>query len=208
MSKVIAVQQKKGGVGKTNISINLAYGYKLAGKSVLIVDQNTEQQHAVSFAGMADLDALAIEPQQLPKLMPKLRTQYDVIIIDGHPAADMASAEAIKQADLVIIPVQPKVMDTWDAADTAELVKRWQATYNIKGCFVLNGAKPRSVMIASTIEVLQQQGLPVLKTVLHEREDYSRVFISGKGVAALHKDNKAAFEIRMLIKELDGLLND
>lgn len=208
MGKVIAVQQKKGGVGKTNVSINLGYGYNMLGKTVLLVDQNTEQQHAVSFADMAGLEALAIEPKQLANLMPKLRTQYDIIIIDGHPAADMASAEAIKQADIVVIPVQPKVMDTWDAADTAELVKRWQLTYNVKGCFVINGAKPRSAMLNSTIESLNDQGLPVLKTILHEREDYARVFISGKGVSALHKDNKAAFEIRMLIKELDGLLNE
>lgn len=206
MSKVISVQQKKGGVGKTTLSINLAYAYHQQGKSVLLVDQNTEQQHAVSFAEMAELDALCIEPAQIPRMIPKLRNQYDVIIIDGHPAADLASAEAIKQSDLVIIPVQPKVMDIWDAGDTAELVKKWQATHGVQGVFVVNGAKPRSAMLRDTIKQLEEMGLPIMRTVIGDREDFARVFISAKGVSALPDSNKAGFELRQLMKELNGVL--
>ena len=50
MSKVIAVTNQKGGVGKTTTSVNLAYGLVKSGKRVLLIDSDP-QGNATSAMG-------------------------------------------------------------------------------------------------------------------------------------------------------------
>lgn len=45
----IAVVNQKGGVGKTTVSVNLAYGLSLAGKKVLLVDMDMQAHSSVIF---------------------------------------------------------------------------------------------------------------------------------------------------------------
>src|SRR5207244_10658298 len=70
MSRVIAVANQKGGVGKTTTTINVGVGLSQLGRSVILVD----------FDPQASLtQGLGVDPDSLPA------TIYDALIDEGTP---------------------------------------------------------------------------------------------------------------------------
>lgn len=101
--KVIAVSSGKGGVGKTNVSVNLAVGLAKSGKSVMLMDADL---------GMANVDImLGINPKyDLHHVITGERTLEEVIFegpmgISIIPASSgvgrMADLTVVEQANLI-----------------------------------------------------------------------------------------------------------
>ena len=59
------------------------------------------------------------------------------MIIDGPAGTSRVSAEAVRAADLVLIPAKPSPYDVWAASDIVEAVKARRATSGgaTEGCF-------------------------------------------------------------------------
>ena len=66
-------------------------------------------------------------------LIPKVRSlasDYRWIIIDGPPGITKTSADAVRAADVVLIPAKASPFDVWAASDIVEAVKARQKTAN------------------------------------------------------------------------------
>ena len=104
---VVAIVNQKGGTGKTTLSINLASAFAQI-YPTLLMDADP-QASALDWADsratqQMNLDACGVEPSRLLRDVRSLAPGYAWIIIDGPPGIGRVSADAVRAADIVLIP--------------------------------------------------------------------------------------------------------
>jgi chromosome partitioning protein len=126
------------------------------------------------------------------------KDRIDLVLIDAPPAAGPESADLIASADLVLIPVRPSVFDLAAAQKTVNLVKLDQSD----ALLVISAAPLRAPEIGMAREALAGSGVPVAKTVIHDRRPFSRAIQTGRAVNEFEPKGKAANEIDQLLSEV------
>ena len=209
---VVAIVNQKGGTGKTTLSINLAYAFAQI-HPTLLMDADP-QGSALDWADsratpQMNLDACAVDPAALLRDVRRLATRYGWIIIDGPPGIGRVSADAVRAADIVLIPSKPSPFDVWAASDIVEAVKARQETTGgfPKGCFVITMARHRTRLVGQVHEALAEYGLPVLEARTTERVVYPMTAIEGKSVLD-SRDRSARGEILAMRDEIERLSDE
>ena len=126
---VIAVVNQKGGTGKTTISTNLACAFADRFQ-VLLLDADG-QGSALDWADsraqpLLGLEVRGVEPGRLLQDVRLRAPDYHWVIIDGPPGIARTTADAVRAADLVLIPVKPGPWDVWAVSDIVDAVKARQ----------------------------------------------------------------------------------
>lgn len=208
--KVVAVLNQKGGSGKTTIATQLARAFQLAGHDVMLVDSDP-QGSARDWAAASDGNPVVTVGIDRPTLDRDVRKlSAGVVVIDGAPQVADLAASAIKAADLVLIPVQPSPYDIWAAADLVELVKtRIEITDGkLRAGFVVSRAITGTILSRDIAGALEEYGLPVLDSVIHQRVDYPKTAAVGMTVLDQRSVEAAGpAEIKALAREAGGLLD-
>ena len=107
---VIAVVNQKGGTGKTTIATSVACAFAEIFQ-VLLLDADG-QSSALDWADsraqpLLSLEVRGVEPGKLLQDVRLLGPRYHWVIIDGPPGITRTNADAVRAADLVLIPVKP-----------------------------------------------------------------------------------------------------
>jgi len=155
--KHILVANSKGGSGKTTLATNLA-GY-LATISKKVV--------------LADLDRQQSSTQWLnrrPANVPSIQIQNDDLkpewMVTDSPAGlrDEKLAEAVKNADCIIVPIQPSAFDIGAASDFLKVLIEEKSVRKNKTFVALVGSRVNSRTNAAVglAEFMDQTGFPVL----------------------------------------------
>jgi len=204
---IIGVLNRKGGVGKTTVAVNVAATLATAGGRVLLVDADP-QGSALAWSSMRERDPLfAVVGMARPTLhreLPGIAKQYDVILIDGAPGVNDLGRAAILASDLVLIPVQPSPYDVWAAAETVQLIREAQRfKQNLKGAFIIN-RKIAGTIVAdqAAMALMQFHDLPVLATTLNQRVIYAESAARGLAVIEAAPNSEAAREMGNLSKQI------
>jgi chromosome partitioning protein len=162
---VITLMAKKGGVGKSTVSLLLHEGLKEAGKSVAIRDwdaQGTSNKALDLMGGQKALDAAS----------------YDVLIYDTPPTLNHTATEtAIQAADLVIVVATPSPFDVWEAEEAGQFVRSHRPDVPI---FVLFNKVRRSTLFGRLVDDnAKQLSIPVLPVMISARECYQHAGLRG-----------------------------
>ena len=90
-SRVITITSGKGGVGKTNIAVNLAIALKMLGKRVLLIDADI---------GMANVDVLlgSISKHNMLDLLEDGIELRDVLVEDSHGISYISGSSGVEKA--------------------------------------------------------------------------------------------------------------
>lgn len=200
--KIITVAHQKGGVGKTTLSLNLAYCFS-QGAKVAVIDIDPQG----SISGLKDILAKQGIDLIQPKDMEQAKSKYDIAIIDTPPYLTTALPEFFGYSDFVLVPTKASILDIMAISATIELLKKAQSQRpHLKSGIVVNMAKSRTSITEDMKEVLQQYQFPMLESMVSDRVSYTRSPISG-GVFETD-DEKAKDEILHLAQEIIKMMNN
>lgn len=202
--KTIAVLGKKGGSGKTTLTINLAYALQQDGNKVLIVDSdpqgsardwNNETEGSI-------IPVVGLDRASLSADIKAITNGYDFVVIDGAPQLSNHMAAAVKSADIILIPIKPSSLDLWASSDLVELIKqRQEIGADLNAAFVVSQAIKNTKLADEVIEVLAEYGLPAFDSQIINRVAYASSVSDGKTV--FHTgDKNAQKEINNIKQEL------
>ena len=209
---VVAIVNQKGGTGKTTLAINLASVLAEKG-AVLLLDADPQASSQNWAAGeWTSPEGLAVKGMGKGNLLEQVRSvsrEYDWIIIDGPPGITRTSADAVRAADLVLIPAKPSPLDVWAAADIVEAVRARQKTSNgaPKAAFVITMAQPRTRLGRQIDAALSEMGIPVLQARTTQRVSYPNAINDGNSVVD-GADQTARNEILAIRGELESMTHD
>ncbi len=196
----IGVTNLKGGVGKTTISQNLAVGLAHIGYKVCIVDTD-RNQNSLAWVGersddLPNLLAVGLtDSKSLNKMVDQLDKDHDFIVIDGTPSLSEMSTRIILASDLLLIPILPSGHDIRSMQlffERYEQAKEFRD--DIPAYFFLNQFSEKVKLHQSTVELLKDFGIGMLKTKFARRIAYAETSITGQGVYE-YSDPKAKAEV-------------
>ncbi len=205
MGKVVTVAQQKGGSGKTTIAVNLAVEFQRRRLRVALLDTDPQgslgrwflsRRERLGEAGMefstASAWGVSYECEKLKKLA-------DVVIVDTPPKVDADLRPALREADLVIVPVAASLVDLWATDGVFDLIGR----EGRRAVIVLNRVKAGTRLGLEVAEAAGKVG-GVAGATLGQRVVYAETLGTGLGVAEVR--GVAAAEVTRLADEVLGLL--
>jgi len=208
MAKVITIAQQKGGAGKTTVAAHLAVALSQKGNRVAVLD--IDPQGSLSYwhgireeklgEGYTGLIFNALSGWRVGSEVSRLRKQCDFIIIDSPPHTETEARTAIRNADLIIIPVQPSPTDLWATKATLDLAKAEKIPVRV----VLNRVNANS-RLAQTISAELSN---LAKTTLGSRVLFAASLLEGRTATEMEPNSPAAQEIKALVKEILTLVKD
>jgi chromosome partitioning protein len=202
---VIAVQNPKGGCGKTTIAVHLARAVQMGGFDVVILDSDTQGTARDWRArSPADYDGprvqAATNPRQLVRSAEEHGAGADVVVIDGSARLGKHTGAVVAAADVVLIPVQPTAFDLWGTVEFMDTVEGAAASGDVRPAFVASRRDPRTRLSKQLSGALEPYGFPVLEGTA-QRVAYAYAVQDGRTVLDGY-DDKAAGEIRQLLADV------
>lgn len=201
----ITVAQQKGGSGKTTLAANLAVELVRRGCSVAVLDTDPQgslgrwfMQRREVMAGAPGLEFATASAWGVGYECEKLHKNNDFVIIDTPPKIDGDLRPALRESDLVVVPVATSHMDLWATDSVLEMAERIGKPV----LMVLNRASGRAKLTAEVSALLDRMSAPRAVTVLGNRVIYAEVLGEGLGVAEKDHAGVAAAEISALTDEV------
>lgn len=207
VGKVVTVAQQKGGSGKTTLAANLAVAWARAGLSVALLDTDPQGSLGRWFlARRARLGAPGLEFSTASAWgvsyeCEKLRRAADIVIVDTPPKADADLRPALREADLVLVPVATSHLDLWATEGVLDLCRREGRAALI----VLTRAKAGARLTEEVAAIATGLAAGVAAARLGDRVVYAATL--GEGLAAPEAGRgPAAAEVAALAEELRARL--
>ncbi|OSP56722.1 ParA family partition ATPase [Pseudoruegeria sp. SK021] len=205
----ITVAQQKGGSGKTTLAANLAI--ELLGRGYRVAVLDTDPQGSLGRWFMTRRARTANEPGLefatssawgVGYECEKLKKNNDFVIIDTPPKIDSDLRPALRESDLVLVPVATSHMDLWATESVLEMVERVDRPVLL----VLNRASSRANLTTEVSAILDGLSVPRAATVLGNRVIFAEVLGEGLGVTEKTRGGVAAAEISALTDEVLAVL--
>lgn len=202
--KTLAILAQKGGSGKTTLAVHIAVCAIRKNLNTALIDidpQASAHKWNESRPDDRKLDATRAEAGQLSGFLKQAKASgIDLVIIDTAPHSDSAAAIAAQLADFVLIPCRPARFDLDAITSTVQIT----SLSKTPSAVVINAA-PRGKLAEEARTALQQQGIAVIDTVLHQRAAYSHAVIDGRSVHEYEPNGTAAEEIDDLYNHITWL---
>ncbi len=128
----------------------------------------------------------------------KLRRDHDLVVIDTPPKIDADLRPALREADLVLIPVATSQVDLWAIESLSELMRREDRDALV----VMNRVPPRARLTAEITRDIDAAGLERATATLGNRVSYAEAMGRGLGAAELSRSGRAAQEVTALADEV------
>lgn len=202
--KTLAIVSQKGGVGKTTLATGLAVVSQRAGYQTAIFD--IDPQGSAAFwndTRKAESPAVvAVPPVRLTHMLTAAGDAgTDLVIIDAPPIAKDIAFQAVENADFIVIPTRPAVLDVMAATETLKLIRRASDPPK-PSAVVVTFCPTQGREVGDTENAINQLGALLAPVRIHNRVAYSRAQQTGLTATEFEPDGKAALELQQLYEFL------
>jgi len=204
MSFVIAVAQRKGGVGKTTLAICLASELERRGANVALIDSDP-QGSACQWAGPGNLRFPVYEVTLAEQTISswanefkRVAADYDYVIVDTAPS-QRALGASLALSDLVIVPCTPSGLDLEATGQTLAIVNAVR---------VLKQRRPELILVPNRVDARTLEGQQLAEELngfgesvgptIGDRTAFVRAFTNGQSVGQMLEGREAHREIQRL----------
>lgn len=213
---IILIGGKKGGSGKSTITINLASELARQKKDVMIVD--TDRQSSTAEWTTERIRNQSTLPEifcvqkynEIHTTLLDLNKRYEYVLVDtaGRDAPELRSAMIV--ANKLLIPVRPSQLDLNTIPDMQKIIQESKLVNpNLITLAVLSMA-PTNPIVNEAKEaqefLAEFPSITLLKTIVRDRKIYRDAVSEGLGVVEIDKTSesarKAKKEIQDLVKEI------
>jgi chromosome partitioning protein len=213
---VIGILNPKGGVGKSLTTSNFGVALHRMGEDVLLVDADPKQKTLrvwKDFSGDRDYPTVIVfDKPTLHADIPKLRSKFQHILIDGGAKNDTMMANILRCVDIVVIPLQPSLADILGCKPLIELIYERQelAEGRPYPVFLINREVKNSRLAKEVNTALAEFNIPILETTISQSLQY--IEAQGEGCTVFDRNNihakKLAEEVVSATKNLLEFVNE
>lgn len=183
MAKTILLVNQKGGVGKTTLADEIAWGLERRGYEV----------------GFGNLD-----PQGGARHEEGLLDEEDAVnVVDTPGFLSEKISDYARHADVAVIPVQPGTLGLRPMRRTLKLIG--EANPALAVGIVVNNFAANQVVDRQFLELLEADELPVLGTV-PTAAAFKQSSALGKPVCEVQRGGKAAQAVERLLDQIEEVL--
>lgn len=195
--RVLTMASQKGGSGKTSLAASLAVAAVEAGERVAAID--TDPQGSLAAWGRRrQAEGIAVEtaePARVRQAIDRARSAgVSLAIVDTPGIFGAGVAIALQDADFVLVPVKPSILDVEAARPTVEQLQNLRKPFGLVLNQCLTSSQGRT-LDAATALVRSGTLAPCMVAL---RADFLDAMTAGQGVTELAPRGKAAAEARLL----------
>jgi chromosome partitioning protein len=222
---IVVVGNTKGGCGKTTVATNLVAALFCAGKEVMLIDTNIQQESATKWSSVRngwDLTSRVTCATKTGKIgtdLIKLAEKYDYVVVDVGGSDSVELRQAITVCDRLIVPVRPSVYDSWAMNEVVDIIEGVEKNTGRRpyASVVLNAVStnPQVTEAAETREYILSdcEGryptfIDILPTAIGDRIAFRRSAREGKGVVELVKRNADAAATNEIQRFYEEVFNE
>jgi chromosome partitioning protein len=217
MTYTITIGQQKGGSGKSTLAVHLA-AFLASRHPGRVLGVDTDEQGSFynwSMLRKEEGHPLTFSVISLPKPvvhaeLPKVRKDYDYIIIDTPGKIGEILVSNIKVSDLLITPLIPGLFDSLALENSVKIATEIAKNHRAKGAPALNVraliniARPSTKIFTSAVETLKEWGYPAFETAINNRTNYPTAISEGLTAFELESGSNrpATSEYNSLVNEI------
>ena len=210
---VVSFINQKGGCAKSTTCVHFAFWLSRKQKQdVILVDADAQRSSSLWLASLENPIPFEVlqSPDDLLEKIPELAKQYKFVAVDGSAALSESTRSILFRSDLAIVPCQPTGVDLRSASDAVRLIRQAQSVRGgePKAAMFVSRAVKGTKLLDEATALLQKTEIPILKTVIYQRQVTADTF--GQGATVWEMGGKpasdAAREFERLFKEIMGML--
>jgi chromosome partitioning protein len=208
--KTLTVLSRKGGSGKTTVSVSLALAARQAGLKVVLADIDPLRSAAEVIRARPEASSLLFETNasKLFILQDACRQNgCDLLIVDTPTSPEPDILRAVNVADFCLAVARPTALDIAAIRQSTALVER----AGCRGLVILNqcpslrdGQEP--ALVRQALERLAFSRLPIAQSRLRSRAAYQHSFALSQGVTEWGPGSEAAADVLRLLAEISDHL--
>jgi chromosome partitioning protein len=214
VAKIVGVIQKKGGAGKTTLSVHLATQLKehYPELRIVVADADTGQNSATKWlnrsAGSTGVEVFTVADDGVGKnLKQELeKLDADLIVLDLPPFLDSVSLRAALYSKLILVPVGPTPLDIEAAEGAISVCKEAIDLDGNKSFLIVPNRVQQSTSSGRELRSVLEEWGPVSKATLGHRVAYSDSATVGVGINKYAPGSIAHQEIEQLAREVAEII--
>lgn len=177
----VAVANLKGGTGKTVSAFFLAAAFARRGRTLLV--DCDPQGSTLSWAESAEEDGvrlgfsvMGLPVRDVHRKLKGFEDDYEYVVLDTPPGEIAITRSALLAADMALLPIPPTAIDLDRVLPTLELVAEVEPLNDLTFRVLLTRVRRISREGRDARAVMEEMGLPVMRTEVPQLSFYSDAF--------------------------------